>query len=59
MLYNRGVINAMMDLEALRVAQTRYGNKPLTGEQMRWGLEHLNLTTQRIATLGAEGWASR
>ncbi len=54
-LYDRGVMNAMMDLEALRIAQTRYGNKPLTGEQMRWGLEHLDLTPQRIAAMGGTG----
>ncbi len=54
-LYDRGVMNAMMDLEALRIAQTRYGKKPLTGEQMRWGLEHLDLTPQRIAAMGGTG----
>lgn len=54
-LYNRGVIDAMYELEALRTAQKKYGNKPLTGEQIRWGFEHLNLTPSRIADLGAEG----
>ena len=32
----------MFEVEAIRTAMTRYGNKPLTGEQVRWGLEHLN-----------------
>lgn len=56
-LYDRGVLNAMYDLEAVRVAQGKYGRKPLTGEQVRWGLEHLDMTPARIAQLGAEGLA--
>jgi branched-chain amino acid transport system substrate-binding protein len=56
-LYDRGVLNAMYDVEGIRVAQAKYGNKPLTGEQIRWGLEHLNITPERIAQLGAEGLA--
>jgi branched-chain amino acid transport system substrate-binding protein len=54
-LYNRGVVNAMLGLEAIRTAQQRFGNKPLTGEQVQWGLEHLNLTAERIGELGFEG----
>ena len=54
-LYNRGVINAIYDLEGLRTAQEHFGKKPLKGEEMQWGLEHLNITPARIAALGAEG----
>jgi branched-chain amino acid transport system substrate-binding protein len=54
-LYNRGVINAIYDLEAIRTAQGHFGNKPLKGEQVQWGFEHLNITPERIAALGAEG----
>ncbi len=36
-LYNRGMINAMVTIEAIRTAQAKYGKKPLTGEQVRWG----------------------
>ncbi|MFL6663149.1 MAG: ABC transporter substrate-binding protein [Rhizobacter sp.] len=54
-LYNRGMLNAMMSVEAVRVAQGRFGAKPLTGEQVRWGLEHLNLDATRIRALGIEG----
>jgi branched-chain amino acid transport system substrate-binding protein len=53
--YNRGMINAMYDTEAIRTAMKKYGNKPITGEQMRWGLENLNLTEARAKELGAEG----
>ena len=54
-LYNRGLINAMLGVEAIRTAQEKYGNKPLTGEQVRWGLENLDLTAARLKELGFEG----
>jgi len=54
-LYNRGMLNAMLAVEAVRTAQTRFGNKPLTGEQVRWGAEHLDLNASRIRALGMEG----
>src|SRR6266568_3785124 len=47
-LYNRGIVNAMLSAEAIRTAMTKYGNKPLTGEQVRWGMENLNLTEARL-----------
>ncbi|WP_153139416.1 ABC transporter substrate-binding protein [Paraburkholderia agricolaris] len=53
--YNLGVVNGILNVEALRVAQARYGNKPLTGEQVRWGFEHLNLDDARLKQLGAYG----
>jgi branched-chain amino acid transport system substrate-binding protein len=54
-LYNRGVINAIYDLEAIRTAQDKFGKKPLKGEQVQWGYEHLDITPQRITALGADG----
>src|SRR5260370_31174952 len=54
-LYVRGLINAMLGVEAIRTAQARFGKKPLTGEQVRWGLENLDLTADRIKQLGFEG----
>ena len=54
-LYNRGMVNAMLGVEGIRTAQKRYGNKPLTGEQVRWGLENLELTDARLKELGFEG----
>ncbi len=54
-LYLRGMITAMLGVEAIRTAQERYGKKPLTGEQVRWGLENLNLSAARIKELGFEG----
>ena len=54
-LYNRGMIDAMLGVEAIRTAQEKYGKKPMTGEQVRWGLENLNLPAARIKQLGFEG----
>ncbi|MDF3833325.1 ABC transporter substrate-binding protein [Cupriavidus basilensis] len=53
--YNLGVVNGILNVEALRVAQAKYGNKPLSGEQVRWGFEHLHLDDARLKQLGAFG----
>jgi branched-chain amino acid transport system substrate-binding protein len=55
-LYNRGLVNAMFAAEAIRTAMTKYGNKPLTGEQVRWGFENLNLTEQRLDQVGMKSF---
>jgi branched-chain amino acid transport system substrate-binding protein len=54
-LYNRGVIDAMLRVEAARTAMAEYGDGPVTGEQVRWGFENLELTEDRIKELGFEG----
>ena len=51
-LYNRGLTNMVYDTEAIRTAMARYGNKPMSGEQVRWGLENLNLTQEKLTKLG-------
>ena len=55
-LYNRGLINAMFAVEAFRTAMAKFGNKPLTGEQVRWGLENLNITEARLDQIGLKGF---
>jgi len=55
-LYNRGLVAAAFEVEAIRTAMMRYGNKPLTGEQVRWGLEHLRLDEKRLDELGMRGF---
>ena len=55
-LYNRGVVNAMFLTEAIRTAQGQFGKKPMTGEQMRWGYEHLNITDKRLEEHGFKGF---
>lgn len=51
-LYVRNVVNAMYDTEAIRAAQGKFGKKPLSGEQVRWGYENLNLSKQALEKLG-------
>ncbi len=55
-LYNRTLVNAMFGIEAIRTAMQKYGNKPMTGEQVRWGLEHLHITEGRLKALGMGGF---
>jgi branched-chain amino acid transport system substrate-binding protein len=33
----------------------QFGNQPLTGAQVQWGLDHLTITVASIKALGAEG----
>ena len=54
-LYNIGLIGAAIGVEAIRNAQENFGKKPLTGEQVQWGLEHLLLNEARLKELGFEG----
>src|SRR6267143_2044422 len=54
-LYNRGMLNAMLVVESIRTAQGKYGRKPMTGEQVRWGIENLTLDQNRIKQLGFAG----
>ena len=55
-LYLRGAMSAMLGLEGIRAAQERFGKgKVMTGEQVRWGLENLNLTQAKLDALGFAG----
>ncbi len=54
--YNRGVVSGIITAEAIRKAQEKYGKKPLTGEQIRWGIENLNIDEARLKALGAAGF---
>jgi branched-chain amino acid transport system substrate-binding protein len=54
----RGVLRGVLTAEALRTAMRHFGNQPLTGAQVQWGLEHLSLTAARLKELGAEGLLS-
>lgn len=53
-LYNRGILNAIFSTEAMRTAMGKFGDKALNGEEVRWGLENLDLTAERLAELGLE-----
>ena len=53
--HTRGVVAGIITAEAIRTAQAKYGKKPITGEQMRWGIEHLNINDARLKQLGGVG----
>jgi branched-chain amino acid transport system substrate-binding protein len=54
--YNRGVIHGIITAEALRTAYKKFGPKPINGEQMKWALENLEISAERLKELGAEGF---
>ena len=55
-LYVRGAMSAMFAVEGMRRAQERFGKgKLITGEQMRWGLENLDLPQAKLDALGFKG----
>jgi branched-chain amino acid transport system substrate-binding protein len=56
--YNRGVLNSIIIAEAIRHAQKVSGKKEITGEDLRRGLETLEITTARLKELGADGFAA-
>lgn len=52
-IYMRGITAAVIMVEAMRNAQAKYGKgKVLSGEQVRWGLENLNIDLARQKALG-------
>lgn len=56
-LYNRGIYNSMLIAEGIANAQKITGKKMVTGEDVRRGLEGLDLSTARLKELGLEGFA--
>src|SRR5262249_46329326 len=51
----RGMLNGLLTAEAIRTAMRHFGNQPLTGVQVQWGLDHLTLTAASLKELGVEG----
>jgi branched-chain amino acid transport system substrate-binding protein len=56
-LYNRGVMNAVLIAEGIRAAQQLTGKKLLSREDMRSGLERLNISEARWKELGLPDFA--
>jgi branched-chain amino acid transport system substrate-binding protein len=56
--WSRGVWAGVVNEEAILAAHKKFGVKVLNGEEMRWGMEHLNITQERIKELGLEGFMS-
>jgi len=56
--WNRGVWAGVVNEEAILTAHKKFGNKVLNGDEIRWGMENLNITAERIKELGLEGFMS-
>jgi branched-chain amino acid transport system substrate-binding protein len=56
--YNRGVYNSVLTAEAIRNAQRITGKKVVVGEDVRRGLEQLNISEARWKELGLPGFAA-
>lgn len=55
-LYNRGVYNSMLIAEGIRNAQKITGKKEVTGEDVRRGLETMDVDDARLGELGMTGF---
>jgi branched-chain amino acid transport system substrate-binding protein len=51
----KGLLRGLLTTEGIRTAMRHFGDHPLTGAQVQWGLEHLSLTPAYLKELGAEG----
>ncbi|MCB8823054.1 ABC transporter substrate-binding protein [Microvirga rosea] len=56
LLYNRGVYNSLLIAEAIANAQKLTGKKVVSGEDVRRGMETINLDAARLKALGLEGF---
>ena len=56
--YNKGVYNSVMIAEGIRNAQKITGKKVVSGEDVRRGLETLNITAERWKELGLPEFAA-
>ncbi len=54
--HNRGIITAIIMAESVRTSMAKFGNKTMTGSQIQWGMEHLNIDNARLKELGAVGF---
>ncbi|WP_392713676.1 ABC transporter substrate-binding protein [Rhizobium ruizarguesonis] len=53
--HNLGIVNGILNVEAIRIAQEKFGKRTLTGDEVRWGFEHLQLDPARVEALCAKG----
>jgi branched-chain amino acid transport system substrate-binding protein len=58
MLYNRGLFNSVLTAEAIRTAQQLTGKKVVSGEDVRRGLESLNVSAARLKEIGLPDFAA-
>lgn len=53
--YQRGIVIAMVLAEGIATAQAHFEKPAINAEELRWGLENLNITEARLAELGMTG----
>jgi len=53
--YGRGIVMSMILAEGIAAAQAEFGTGEINAEQLRWGLENLDVTEERLAELGMAG----
>ena len=53
--YSRGIVISAILAEGIRAAQEEYGTAEIDAGQLRWGLENINMTEERISELGLDG----
>ncbi|TNF22336.1 MAG: ABC transporter permease [Rhodobacteraceae bacterium] len=53
--YNRGLIISAILAEGIRVAQEHAGKPDISPSDLRWGLENIDMTPERISELGLDG----
>ncbi len=53
--YGRGLVMSAILAEGIKNAQENFGTGQIDATQLRWGLENINLTEERIVELGLEG----
>lgn len=53
--YSRGIIISAILAEGIATAQAEFGTAEINASQLRWGLENINMTEERIAELGLDG----
>ena len=53
--YGRGIVISAILAEAITAAQAEFGVAEISAPQLRWGLENINMTEERISELGLDG----
>ena len=53
--HNLGIVNGILNVEAVRIAQAKFGNRTLTGDEVRWGFENLRARPAAGRGAGRQG----
>ncbi|WP_350335934.1 ABC transporter substrate-binding protein [Coralliovum pocilloporae] len=53
--YQRGLVISMILVEGIKAAQAHFDSKIINAEQLRWGLENLNVDEAKLKELGMGG----